>query len=169
MYGSQGVARRGAAMQGALGRARGRQGSSCVRTAIFIFIVTFLWLQLHMANFSTASKGGGGGRQSTSTESDSSLQQLLSVVPVHLHKFLLPLNISANSTAPPPLPPPYNISSIKEAIKQLNSAQVVLNEDIFGPLQSDSLVIVVQVGKAVFCYMFLDMLRDEGKFKMFLG
>jgi hypothetical protein len=38
-----------------------------------------------------------------------------------------------------------NISDIKRNIAQYNLQQTVYNEDIFGPLQNDSVVIVIQV------------------------
>lgn len=38
-----------------------------------------------------------------------------------------------------------NISEIKLMITRYNDAQMVLNEDIYGPLQNDSVIIVVQV------------------------
>lgn len=38
-----------------------------------------------------------------------------------------------------------NISEIVQNIERYNELQSVLNEDVFGPLQNDSLVIVVQV------------------------
>uniref|UniRef100_A0A1B0CCD8 Uncharacterized protein n=1 Tax=Lutzomyia longipalpis TaxID=7200 RepID=A0A1B0CCD8_LUTLO len=38
-----------------------------------------------------------------------------------------------------------NISEMKRAIYRYNEMQNVINEDIFGPLQNDSVIIVVQV------------------------
>lgn len=40
-----------------------------------------------------------------------------------------------------------NISEMKRAIFRYNEMQNVINEDIFGPLQNDSVIIVVQVSK----------------------
>ena len=40
---------------------------------------------------------------------------------------------------------PLNISDIRRSIERYNEAQQVLNEELFGPVQNDSLVIVVQV------------------------
>jgi hypothetical protein len=146
------------------GPVRRRQGSSCVRTAIFIFIVTFLWLQLHMANLSGVGRGGGKSGASSTADTESSLQQFLSVVPPHLHKFLVGQNYSQNSTTTLPPPLVNNITAIKAAIRHLNGAQVVLNEDAFGPLQTDSLVIVVQVIDDDFYFIFLVRdLRNYGQ------
>jgi alpha-1,6-mannosyl-glycoprotein beta-1,2-N-acetylglucosaminyltransferase len=40
---------------------------------------------------------------------------------------------------------PLNISDIRRSIERYNDAQQVLNEELFGPVQNDSLIIVVQV------------------------
>lgn len=38
-----------------------------------------------------------------------------------------------------------NISEIRKQIYRYNDAQTVINEDTFGPLQNDSVIIVIQV------------------------
>lgn len=38
-----------------------------------------------------------------------------------------------------------NITDIRRSIERYNEAQQVLNEELFGPVQNDSLIIVVQV------------------------
>lgn len=58
----------------AIGR---RRTASCVRTAVFLFLVTFVWLQLHVASL-------GGNRQAPGTdasESNDSTAAILSMVP----------------------------------------------------------------------------------------
>lgn len=40
---------------------------------------------------------------------------------------------------------PPNISEIKQQIAKYNEVQIVLNEDTYGPLQNESVIIVVQV------------------------
>jgi alpha-1,6-mannosyl-glycoprotein beta-1,2-N-acetylglucosaminyltransferase len=40
---------------------------------------------------------------------------------------------------------PLNISEIRRNIERYNDMQQVLNEELFGPVQNDSLIIVVQV------------------------
>lgn len=42
---------------------------------------------------------------------------------------------------------PPNISEIKRQIAKYNDMQLVINEYTFGPLQNDSVIIVVQVSK----------------------
>ncbi|XP_034487100.1 alpha-1,6-mannosyl-glycoprotein 2-beta-N-acetylglucosaminyltransferase isoform X2 [Drosophila innubila] len=97
-----------------------------------------------------------------------SVDAILSMVPATLHKYLTPhsrnhsssgaaLVLNASSAAlgvsgmasattisfdayrPP------NISEIKRHIIRYNEMQLVLNEDTFGPLQNDSVIIVIQV------------------------
>ncbi|XP_063242618.1 alpha-1,6-mannosyl-glycoprotein 2-beta-N-acetylglucosaminyltransferase-like isoform X1 [Bacillus rossius redtenbacheri] len=122
-----------------------RRTGSCLRTVIFLFLVTFVWLQLHVASL-------GGPRQGLAGDladgNDSAA--ILSMVPQVLHKFLTPrarLNASAaaNSSDGAPARPRLNISDIRRSIECYNEAQAVLNEDVFGPIQNDTLVIVVQV------------------------
>lgn len=55
----------------ALGR---RRTASCLRTALFLFVVTFVWLQLHMSSLSSSP------RQELTSDNDSS-QAILSMVP----------------------------------------------------------------------------------------
>lgn len=123
----------------ALGR---RRTASCLRTVVFLFLVTFVWLQLHMSNLS------GSIRQDPVPENDST-QAILSMVPQVLHKFLTshPRNIShrfsVSNISDEVLHP--SIEEIKNSIRRYNLAQTVLNEEIFGPIQNDTIVIVIQV------------------------
>ncbi|KAJ8926888.1 hypothetical protein NQ314_020739 [Rhamnusium bicolor] len=72
------------------------------------------------------------------------------MVPAVLHKFLSPRNLTNllglngtyNNLIYKYTP---NISDIKRSIAQYDLQQVVYNENIFGPLQSDSVVIVIQI------------------------
>ncbi|XP_067012425.1 alpha-1,6-mannosyl-glycoprotein 2-beta-N-acetylglucosaminyltransferase isoform X2 [Anabrus simplex] len=131
----------------AIGR---RRTASCLRTALFLFLVTFVWLQLHVASLN-------GGRTtsvgSEAPEGNDSTAAILSMVPQVLHKFLTPrprnntagsgsTNASTDSTGALPT---ANISEIRRNIERYNELQTVLNEDIFGPVQNDSLLIVVQI------------------------
>ncbi|KAK9723180.1 N-acetylglucosaminyltransferase II (MGAT2) [Popillia japonica] len=74
---------------------------------------------------------------------------IFNMVPSVLHKFLTPRprntthsNGTVINTAYKPI---LNITEIKKVIAQYNLQQTVHNEDIFGPLQNDSVIIVVQV------------------------
>uniref|UniRef100_A0A1B6CUN7 Alpha-1,6-mannosyl-glycoprotein 2-beta-N-acetylglucosaminyltransferase n=1 Tax=Clastoptera arizonana TaxID=38151 RepID=A0A1B6CUN7_9HEMI len=123
----------------ALGR---RRTASCLRTAVFLFMVTFVWLQLHMSNLTTSSK------VDPIPDNDSS-QAILSMVPQVLHKFLTshPRNASqtlgsgANSSFSRKL----SIEEIKYNINKYNLAQTIYNEDLFGPVLNNTIVIVVQI------------------------
>ncbi|XP_018566686.1 alpha-1,6-mannosyl-glycoprotein 2-beta-N-acetylglucosaminyltransferase isoform X2 [Anoplophora glabripennis] len=124
---------------------RRRTGTAWIRVGLIVFIVFFIWLQLNFLSF--------GGSTPPYIEVNDSNAAILSMVPAVLHKFLSPKPrnftsaISLNGT-------PYNnyiykyapnISDIKRSIAQYNLQQVVYNENIFGPLQSDSVVIVIQI------------------------
>ncbi|XP_073966322.1 alpha-1,6-mannosyl-glycoprotein 2-beta-N-acetylglucosaminyltransferase-like isoform X3 [Choristoneura fumiferana] len=69
-------------------------------------------------------------------------EQVLALVPQELHKYLTvhPRNNSANSTDLP-----KNITEIRRSIKRYNDAQTIYNEDIFGPVQNDTIIIAIQV------------------------
>lgn len=59
-----------------------------------------------------------------------------------------PIAVVANGTHQQHLVQPYqppNITEMQRAIKHYNELQMVLNEDQFGPLENDSVIIVVQV------------------------
>lgn len=57
------------------------------------------------------------------------------------HQAILPGNASEHVATATSL----NASEIRRLIDQQNSKQAVYNEDVYGPLQNDSLVIVIQV------------------------
>jgi alpha-1,6-mannosyl-glycoprotein beta-1,2-N-acetylglucosaminyltransferase len=52
---------------------------------------------------------------------------------------------AGGQSAPNGVRAPLNISDIRRNIERYNDAQQVLNEEVFGPVQNDSLIIVVQV------------------------
>ncbi|KAG8264442.1 Alpha-1,6-mannosyl-glycoprotein 2-beta-N-acetylglucosaminyltransferase [Homalodisca vitripennis] len=121
----------------ALGR---RRTASCLRTVIFLFLVTFVWLQLHMSSLSSSP------RPDLSADNDSS-QAILSMVPQVLHKFLTsrPRNVSQHlASNASELPRALTIDEIKHNIRRYNQLQTVHNEDLFGPVQNDTIIIVIQ-------------------------
>ncbi|KAF5278706.1 hypothetical protein FQA39_LY18366 [Lamprigera yunnana] len=123
-----------------------RRGNTWLRTGLIISIVMFLWLQLNFLSFR--------GSVEPNQELNYSNAAILSMVPAVFHKFLTPkprnlsqfvgVNGSSNINAPY-YKSTINISEITKNIIQYNVQQMVHNEDIFGPLQNDSVVIVVQV------------------------
>ncbi|XP_065165556.1 alpha-1,6-mannosyl-glycoprotein 2-beta-N-acetylglucosaminyltransferase isoform X1 [Atheta coriaria] len=125
-----------------------RRGSNVwLRSIIVAFVVLFVWLQLMFASLGDTSDAGGG-------DYNDSMAAILSMVPSVLHKFLTPrprnstgaLNGSAAALAAmAALRGGLNLSEIKRNIAQYNYQQTVYNEDIFGPLQNDSVVIVIQI------------------------
>lgn len=124
---------------------RRRNGTTFwIRAGLLIFLVIFLWVQLSFIDF--------GGSVSPFPDFNDSQAAILSMVPVVLHKFLAPkpkngtnlgLNGSYNNYGF--YKASLNISDIKRSITQYNLQQTVYNEDLFGPLQNDSIVIVIQV------------------------
>lgn len=76
-----------------------------------------------------------------------------------LHKFLTPKprnnshvvgatnasDAAAGQNGAPGGRAPLNISEIRRNIERYNEMQQLLNEELFGPVQNDSLIIVVQV------------------------
>ncbi|XP_069701415.1 alpha-1,6-mannosyl-glycoprotein 2-beta-N-acetylglucosaminyltransferase isoform X2 [Periplaneta americana] len=136
----------------AMGR---RRTASCLRTAVFLFLVTFVWLQLHVASLSGSRQVPG----SETPEGNDSTAAILSMVPQVLHKFLTPKprnnshalggsNASDSGSAAQSGASgrgALNISDIRRNIERYNDLQQVLNEELFGPVQNDSLIIVVQV------------------------
>ncbi|XP_075147725.1 alpha-1,6-mannosyl-glycoprotein 2-beta-N-acetylglucosaminyltransferase isoform X2 [Haematobia irritans] len=125
-----------------------------LRGIIVITLVIFLFLQLHAFNFPES-------RDPLLAEpTNDSVDAILSMVPSVLHKFLTPKTrnqtLAANlhngsalngggSVSFLDLYHPPNISEIKRQIAKYNDMQLVLNEYTFGPLQNDSVIIVIQV------------------------
>ncbi|XP_030748348.1 alpha-1,6-mannosyl-glycoprotein 2-beta-N-acetylglucosaminyltransferase isoform X1 [Sitophilus oryzae] len=121
-----------------------RRTTFWIRAGLILFIVIFVWVQVSFVDF--------GGSVSTYSDINDSQAAILSMVPVVLHKFLAPkpknmtnigLNGSYNNLGY--YKASLNISDIKRNIAQYNLQQTVYNEDLFGPLQNDSIVIVIQI------------------------
>lgn len=120
-----------------------RRGNVWLRTGAILFIAFFVWIHLDFLTSANTSVQS----QDFANESNA----IFYMVPSVLHKFLTPRprnSTHANgSIFNTPYGAPLNISEIKKTIAQYNLQQTVYNEDIFGPLQNDSVIIVVQVGK----------------------
>lgn len=43
-----------------------------------------------------------------------------------------------------------NITDIRRAIRKYNDAQTIYNEDIFGPVTNDTIIIAIQVSAAIY-------------------
>lgn len=118
-----------------------RRGNVWIRSGIMVFIVLFVWMQLTFLSV-------GDSSDSNTTYNDSNAA-ILSMVPSVLHKFLTPRprnsTFSQNRSSNVLYRITRSIPDIKRNIAQYNLQQTVYNEDIFGPLQNDSVVIVVQV------------------------
>ncbi|RZC37869.1 alpha-1,6-mannosyl-glycoprotein 2-beta-N-acetylglucosaminyltransferase, partial [Asbolus verrucosus] len=130
--------------RGLIGRRRG--GNTWLRTGLIIFLIIFISLQINFLSFR--------GSSDPNSELNDSNAAILSMVPAVLHKFLTPRprnttnNVGLNGTTGANTAYnkwTLNISDIKRNIAQYNLQQTVYNEDIFGPLQNDSVVIVIQI------------------------
>lgn len=131
---------------GALSR---RRHTLYIRSAIIVFIL-FAFLQFHVINYDSNESG-------PADTANYSTAAILQMVPPVFHKYLTSktrngtlgqngthvggLGDSAQRSA--------NISEILRMINRYNELQTILNEDIFGPLQNDSVIIVVQVHKRI--------------------
>ncbi|XP_056645319.1 alpha-1,6-mannosyl-glycoprotein 2-beta-N-acetylglucosaminyltransferase [Diorhabda sublineata] len=122
---------------------RRRSGTAWIRAGLVIFILVFIWLQLNFLSLA-------GSSQQYSEVNDSNAA-ILSNVPAVLHKFLSPrpknftITFSNGSYTNIFYTNAPNISEMKRNIAQYNRQQIVHNENIFEPLQNDSIVIVVQI------------------------
>uniref|UniRef100_A0A0A9XQL9 Alpha-1,6-mannosyl-glycoprotein 2-beta-N-acetylglucosaminyltransferase n=2 Tax=Lygus hesperus TaxID=30085 RepID=A0A0A9XQL9_LYGHE len=119
----------------------GRRRFPCLRTLLLLAALFFLCLQLHVSNLTSLQ---------TTSEPTNDSAVILSMVPQILHKFLTskPRNATkllngtlSNNTELRGL----SIPEILRSIQRYNAAQVINNEDIFGPVQNDTIIIVIQV------------------------
>lgn len=128
---------------GALSR---RRHTLYIRSAIIVFIL-FAFLQFHVINYDSS--------DSASNDSTNySTAAILQMVPPVFHKYLTgkPRNATHGQNGTHvggEGPRTANISEILRMIQRYNEFQTVLNEDIYGPLQNDSVIIVVQVHKRI--------------------
>ncbi|XP_055628301.1 alpha-1,6-mannosyl-glycoprotein 2-beta-N-acetylglucosaminyltransferase isoform X1 [Toxorhynchites rutilus septentrionalis] len=130
---------------GALSR---RRHTLYIRSAIIVFIL-FAFLQFHMIYYDTHDSG-------TTDTANYSTAAILQMVPPVFHKYLTSktrnVTHGQNGTSAgvsEGAQRSANISEILRMIHRYNELQTILNEDIFGPLQNDSVIIVVQVHKRI--------------------
>ncbi|XP_032596069.1 alpha-1,6-mannosyl-glycoprotein 2-beta-N-acetylglucosaminyltransferase isoform X2 [Drosophila grimshawi] len=142
---------------GAMGRKRNK---FYMRSIFILALCIFGLLQYHNFNYLDS-------RDTMVSDSvtNDSVDAIMSMVPATLHKYLTPhtrnhsaalqLNssgaasigsgLAASTTISFDVYHPPNMTEIKRQIIRYNEMQLVLNEDIFGPLQNDSVIIVIQV------------------------
>ncbi|XP_074115039.1 alpha-1,6-mannosyl-glycoprotein 2-beta-N-acetylglucosaminyltransferase isoform X3 [Cotesia typhae] len=107
-----------------------------IRTLIFVFLATFLWLQLHVISLT--------GRNSSSQSSIN--ESIYALVPQELQRFLKDRRNSSQTNGTLGIyGTSFDIGDIKTTIAKLNSEQKIYNDDIFGPLLTDAPIIVIQV------------------------
>ncbi|XP_055593168.1 alpha-1,6-mannosyl-glycoprotein 2-beta-N-acetylglucosaminyltransferase isoform X4 [Uranotaenia lowii] len=138
---------------GALSR---RRHTLYIRSAIIVFIL-FAFLQFQVINYDSNDSG-------PADTTNYSTAAILQMVPPVFHKYLTSktrnatygqngthggLPGAAGGSGSDGSARAANISEILRMIHRYNELQTVLNEDIFGPLQNDSVIIVVQVHKRI--------------------
>ena len=104
-----------------------RRTQRIIKTTIFIFFVTFLWIQTHVNYLTTSAT-----TRSTHIEDEQegpNRNQLFKETPA-----------DQNETS-------FNVTYIKSRVDFYNSLETVHNIDLYGPLWGNSTVIVVQVHK----------------------
>lgn len=121
---------------GALAR---RRYTLYLRRALIVILVLFVFFQLHVINYDW------NDTPTTTDSANDTTAAILQMVPPVLHKYLTVKTRSSIQTSN--YTHNFNISDIQQLIARYNDMQLVLNEDIFGPLQNDSVIVVVQVSK----------------------
>ncbi|KAK6621460.1 hypothetical protein RUM44_001267 [Polyplax serrata] len=116
-----------------------RRSSSYLRTFILSALVLFIWLQLNISSMKDCDP--------LEETSNDSIASIFTMVPKDFHKYLKPRPRTGNETLDHPRP--LNISEIVAEIKKYNEMQYVHNEDVFGALQNDSLIVVIQVHERI--------------------
>ncbi|PZC73940.1 alpha-1,6-mannosyl-glycoprotein 2-beta-N-acetylglucosaminyltransferase isoform X1 [Helicoverpa armigera] len=111
-----------------------------VARVVVILGLFCLWLQIMLS----ASTGGMYRDGEELMNGNDTSEQVLALVPPELHKYLTvhPRNSTVNSTERIAT---KNITEIRRAIQRNNEAQIIYNEDIFGPVQNDTVIIAIQV------------------------
>ncbi|XP_063242621.1 alpha-1,6-mannosyl-glycoprotein 2-beta-N-acetylglucosaminyltransferase-like [Bacillus rossius redtenbacheri] len=112
-----------------------RRAGRCTRTAACVVLATLLWLHLHLQVARPASSAEGGGPP-PGAEAPS---------PGHRGAAELTSTTSPRARAQRGSTSQPGIADIRRSLERYNEAQAVLNEDVFGPVRNDTLVIVVQV------------------------
>ncbi|KAG5673852.1 hypothetical protein PVAND_003863 [Polypedilum vanderplanki] len=120
-----------------------------LRLCIVLFILVFIIVQLNVINYDFHST-----TNVDSSHNNDTTQALLQSIPAVLHKYLKPKNNSQVVTNSSQIAnnekyQAINISEIQRSIERYNEYQTIINEEIFGPLYNDSIVIVVQVHKRI--------------------
>ncbi|KAJ2942436.1 hypothetical protein O0L34_g16041 [Tuta absoluta] len=109
---------------------------------LFIIGIFCVWVQILLS----ATNDGLDRDGDELMNSNETSEQVLALVPSELHKYLTvhARNVSGNATDRNGTP--RNVSEILRRIHKYNDAQTIYNEDIFGPVQNDTLIIAIQVG-----------------------
>lgn len=122
-----------------------RRAYQIIKTALLLFMVSFLWLQLRVANIATDFFA-----KQIPIASEAEVAVFLANFTSYSANSLLLKNGSFH-------PSPFLLRRI---VKKLNAVQEIRNEKLFGPLQPDNLVIIIQVHNRVqYLYALIESLR----------
>ncbi|XP_049884192.1 alpha-1,6-mannosyl-glycoprotein 2-beta-N-acetylglucosaminyltransferase-like isoform X2 [Pectinophora gossypiella] len=106
---------------------------------LVIFGLFCVWVQILLS-----ASENGLDRDGELMNANETSEQVLALVPQELHKYLTvhPRNVSGNATD---RVGPKNTSDILRMIEKYNDEQTIYNEDIYGPVQNDTIIIAIQV------------------------
>ncbi|CAH2064872.1 unnamed protein product, partial [Iphiclides podalirius] len=124
--------------------------------ALVVLGLLCLWVQIMLSVSNGAvDRDAESQNASNSTNTDTPIaeelmnsndtsEQVLALVPPELHKYLTvhSKNSTANVTE---RASPRNVTDIRRAVERSNAAQVIHNEELFGPVQNDTVIIAIQV------------------------
>ncbi|CAH2064869.1 unnamed protein product, partial [Iphiclides podalirius] len=108
--------------------------------ALVVLGLLCLWVQIMLS----VSNGAVDRDAEELMNSNDTSEQVLALVPPELHKYLTvhSKNSTANVTE---RASPRNVTDIRRAVERSNAAQVIHNEELFGPVQNDTVIIAIQV------------------------
>lgn len=123
-----------------------RVRTGAVLRALLLIALFAAWLQLMLSATHRDSE--------ELLNSNETSEQVLALVPQELHKFLNVrhrnasygvANSSTGDTSSRNAQQPRNISEMRREMARYNDAQTVLNEELFGPVLNDTVIIAIQV------------------------
>lgn len=113
---------------------------AAVARVVVILGLFCLWLQIMLS-----ASGGGLYRDEELMNSNETSELVLAQVPPELHKYLTVHSRNSTGNSTDKMVPKMNITDIRRTIQRYNDAQTIYNEDIFGPVTNDTIIIAIQV------------------------
>ncbi|XP_066905556.1 alpha-1,6-mannosyl-glycoprotein 2-beta-N-acetylglucosaminyltransferase [Halyomorpha halys] len=128
---------------------------------ILLILIPLIFFSLHVSSRSSSRVSSFSASRDTFTQDSINDHALiLSMVPQVLHKFLVlkPTNASSLKGNGELMP-----EEILRNIHKYNAAQTIINENIFGPVQNDTIIIVIQVHKRIVYLRHLIVSLAQGR------